>query len=55
MAGSLQVSGLAAGLAVLAFELLRQHRIEMLAPILLLAGFPQLVAGRLKLGCWLAT
>ena len=53
LAGSpLQVSGPAAGLAVLVFELVRQHGIAMLGPILLLAGFLQLVAGRLKLGCW---
>ena len=53
MAGSpLQVSGPAAGLAVLVFELVRQHGIAMLGPILLLAGLLQLVAGRLKLGCW---
>ncbi|MCH4872954.1 MULTISPECIES: SulP family inorganic anion transporter [Pseudomonas] len=53
MAGSpLQVSGPAAGLAVLVFELVRQHGIAMLGPILLLAGFLQLVAGRLRLGCW---
>ncbi len=53
LAGSpLQVSGPAAGLAVLVFELVRQHGIAMLGPILLLAGLLQLVAGRLKLGCW---
>ena len=53
LAGSpLQVSGPAAGLAVLVFELVRQHGVDMLGPILLLAGFLQLVAGRLKLGCW---
>ena len=53
MAGSpLQVSGPAAGLAVLVFELVRQHGIAMLGPILLLAGFLQLLAGRLRLGCW---
>ncbi len=53
LAGSpLQVSGPAAGLAVLMFELVRQHGIAMLGPILLLAGFLQLVAGRLRLGCW---
>ncbi|HKS15206.1 MAG TPA: SulP family inorganic anion transporter [Pseudomonas sp.] len=53
LAGSpLQVSGPAAGLAVLVFELVRQHGVAMLGPILLLAGFLQLVAGRLKLGCW---
>lgn len=53
LAGSpLQVSGPAAGLAVLVFELVRQHGMMTLGPILLLAGFLQLVAGRLRLGCW---
>lgn len=53
LAGSpLQVSGPAAGLAVLVFELVRQHGVEMLGPILLLAGLLQLLAGRLRLGCW---
>ena len=53
MAGSpLQVSGPAAGLAVLVFEIVRQHGIAMLGPILLLAGLVQLLAGRLRLGCW---
>jgi MFS superfamily sulfate permease-like transporter len=53
LAGSpLQVSGPAAGLAVLVFELVRTHGIEMLGPILLLAGIIQLLAGWLKLGCW---
>ena len=53
LAGSpLQVSGPAAGLAVLVFELVRQHGMAMLGPILLLAGFLQLVAGSLRLGCW---
>ncbi|MFK9099236.1 SulP family inorganic anion transporter [Pseudomonas guariconensis] len=53
LAGSpLQVSGPAAGLAVLVFELVRQHGMAMLGPILLLAGLLQLVAGRLRLGCW---
>jgi MFS superfamily sulfate permease-like transporter len=37
---------------VLVFELVRQHGMLMLGPILLLAGFLQLVAGRLRLGCW---
>ena len=36
----------------LVFELVRQHGMMMLGPILLLAGFLQLVAGRLRLGCW---
>lgn len=53
LAGSpLQVSGPAAGLAVLVFELVRSHGMAMLGPILLLAGLIQLVAGRLRLGCW---
>lgn len=53
LAGSpLQVSGPAAGLAVLVFELVRQHGMAMLGPILLLAGLLQLLAGRFRLGCW---
>ena len=53
LAGSpLQVSGPAAGLAVLVFELVRTHGLAMLGPILLLAGLLQLIAGRLRLGCW---
>ena len=53
LAGSpLQVSGPAAGLAVLVFELVRTHGMAMLGPILLLAGALQLLAGRLRLGCW---
>jgi MFS superfamily sulfate permease-like transporter len=53
LAGSpLQVSGPAAGLAVIVFELVRDHGISALGPILLLAGALQLVAGVLKLGGW---
>lgn len=53
LAGSpLQVSGPAAGLAVLVFELVRQHGLAMLGPILLLAGALQFAAGRFRLGCW---
>lgn len=53
IAGSpLQVSGPAAGLAVLVFELVREHGMAMLGPILLLAGLLQVLAGRFKLGCW---
>ncbi|MEE5065349.1 SulP family inorganic anion transporter [Pseudomonas alliivorans] len=53
LAGSpLQVSGPAAGLAVLVFEVVREHGMAMLGPILLLAGLLQLLAGRFKLGCW---
>ncbi|WP_134554744.1 SulP family inorganic anion transporter, partial [Pseudomonas aeruginosa] len=47
LAGSpLQVSGPAAGLAVLVFELVRTYGVAMLGPILLLAGAIQLLAGR---------
>lgn len=53
VAGSpLQVSGPAAGLAVLVFEVVREHGMAMLGPILLLAGLLQVLAGRFKLGCW---
>ncbi len=53
LAGSpLQVSGPAAGLAVLVFELVREHGMAMLGPILLMAGLLQVLAGRFKLGCW---
>lgn len=48
----LQVSGPAAGLTVLVFELVQQYGAAMLGPILLLAGALQLLAGRLKWGCW---
>ncbi|SDK95091.1 SulP family inorganic anion transporter [Pseudomonas indica] len=48
----LQVSGPAAGLTVLVFELVQQYGAAMLGPILLLAGAIQLLAGRLRLGCW---
>jgi MFS superfamily sulfate permease-like transporter len=51
LAGSpLQVSGPAAGLAVIVYELVQNHGIEMLGPIVLLAGLLQLVAGLLKWG-----
>ncbi|WP_229451950.1 SulP family inorganic anion transporter [Nostoc sp. CHAB 5715] len=51
IAGSpLQVSGPAAGLAVIVAELIRDYGIEMLGPILLLAGLIQLLAGVFKLG-----
>jgi len=50
-AGSpLQVSGPAAGLAVIVFEFVREHGLEALGPVLLLAGVLQLLAGALKLG-----
>lgn len=46
----LQVSGPAAGLAVIVFELVREHGVAALGPLLLLAGAIQLVAGLLKAG-----
>jgi len=46
----LQVSGPAAGLAVIVWELVRTYGIEMLGPILFLAGLIQLLAGVFKLG-----
>ncbi|MDE1156003.1 MAG: SulP family inorganic anion transporter [Acidobacteriaceae bacterium] len=46
----LQVSGPAAGLAVIIFELVREHGMAALAPVLMLAGVMQLVAGMLKTG-----
>lgn len=50
-AGSpLQVSGPAAGLAVIIFEFVREHGLAALGPLLVLAGAIQLVAGVLKLG-----
>ncbi len=52
-AGSpLQVSGPAAGLAVIVYELIHEHGIAVLGVIVLLAGLIQLTAGILKLGQW---
>ncbi len=48
----LQVSGPAAGLAVIVFQLVKDRGIEMLGPILVLAGLLQVLAGTLKLGRW---
>lgn len=48
----LQASGPAAGLAVIVFELVREHGVGALGPILILAGAMQLVAGLLKTGRW---
>lgn len=51
LAGSpLQVSGPAAGLAVIVWELVQKHGVEMLGPLVLVAGAIQLAAGRMKLG-----
>ena len=53
IAGSpLQVSGPAAGLAVLVFELVRQHGIAALGPVVLLAGLIQIAAGLCRAGVW---
>lgn len=53
IAGSpLQVSGPAAGMAVLVYELVAQHGLAMLGVVGLLAGAIQLGAGALKLGRW---
>ncbi len=53
IAGSpLQVSGPAAGLAVLVFELVREHGVAALGPVVLLAGVIQLVAGVCRVGVW---
>jgi MFS superfamily sulfate permease-like transporter len=48
----LQVSGPAAGLSVIVFEMIQKFGLETLGPILLLAGSLQLVGGWLKLGRW---
>lgn len=53
MAGSpLQVSGPAAGLAVIVFELVRDFGLAALAPILILAGLIQVAAGLFRVGGW---
>jgi len=53
MAGSpLQVSGPAAGLAVIVFELVRDQGLSVLGPILVLAGLIQLLAGVVRVGGW---
>ncbi|WP_243050194.1 SulP family inorganic anion transporter [Dyella sp. RRB7] len=52
-AGSpLQVSGPAAGLAVLVFELVSQHGVAALGPVVLLAGLIQIAAGLCRVGVW---
>jgi MFS superfamily sulfate permease-like transporter len=53
LAGSpLQVSGPAAGLAVIVFELVRDKGLSALGPILVLAGLIQVIAGIFRLGGW---
>ena len=48
----LQVSGPAAGLSVVVFELIQKLGLPMLGPVLLLAGILQLIGGWCKLGRW---
>jgi len=53
LAGSpLQVSGPAAGLAVLVWQLVEKHGVEALAVIVFFAGVIQLIAGVFRLGQW---
>lgn len=53
LAGSpLQVSGPAAGLAVIVFELVRDQGLSALGPILMLAGLIQVAAGIFRVGGW---
>ena len=53
IAGSpLQVSGPAAGMAVLVFQLVNDHGLMMLGVVGLIAGAAQLAAGIFKLGQW---
>lgn len=48
----LQVSGPAAGLVVMVFDIVQTHGIGGLGPVLLLAGALQCLAGVLRLGRW---
>lgn len=53
IAGSpLLVSGPAAGLAVLIWELVRAHGILALGPVVLAAGIIQMIAGAFRMGLW---
>ncbi|MET0247803.1 MAG: SulP family inorganic anion transporter [Sphingomonas sp.] len=53
LAGSpLQVSGPAAGLAVIVFELVRDQGLSALGPILMMAGIIQFLAGVFRVGGW---
>ena len=53
IAGSpLQVSGPAAGLAVLVFQLVHDHGLEALGPVVLVGGLIQVLAGLAALGQW---
>src|SRR5215469_12970433 len=46
----LQVSGPAAGLAVIVYELIQKHGLAALGPIIVMAGLLQVVSGFLKAG-----
>lgn len=48
----LQVSGPAAGLTVVVYEIIQQHGLEMLGTVVLIGGLIQLVAGLAGLGQW---
>ncbi len=53
LAGSpLQVTGPAAGLAVIVFGFVQQHGIAALGPVLVAAGLLQVLAGFLRIGSW---
>lgn len=53
IAGSpLQVSGPAAGLTVIVYDLVQKHGLESLGMVVLMAGIIQFVAGIFKLGQW---
>lgn len=53
IAGSpLQVTGPAAGLAVIVFAFIQEHGVAMLGPVLVAAGVLQIVAGLLGIGSW---
>lgn len=48
----LQVSGPAAGLTVIVYELIQEHGLPVLGTIILCAGLMQIIAGFLRLGQW---
>ncbi len=48
----LQVSGPAAGLSVLVYQLIDQHGLEALGFVVVIAGIFQLLAGALRMGQW---
>ncbi|KZB98958.1 C4-dicarboxylic acid transporter DauA [Methylobacterium radiotolerans] len=53
LAGSpLQVSGPAAGLAVIVYGFVQAHGLDALGPVLVVAGLIQLAAGALRVGGW---